>query len=54
MKENKYIAKQADAKGYVSYTKDEHEVWHDLFTQQMDLLANRACPKYLQGIEAWG
>jgi phenylalanine-4-hydroxylase len=54
LKSSKYIAKQADLQGYVTYTNEEQAVWHDLFTQQMDLLQNRACPEYLQGIEALG
>lgn len=54
MKNSKYTAKPADSEGYVTYTEKEHAVWHDLYTRQMPLLENRACPEYLQGIKALG
>lgn len=54
MKESKYQAKQPDSKGFVKYSDEEQAVWYDLYTRQMPLLAERACPEYLAGIEALG
>lgn len=54
MKNSKYTAKTPDRQGYVSYTDAEHAVWHDLYTRQIALLSDRACPEYLEGIEALG
>ncbi len=32
------------------YTKDDHEVWRDLYERQAGLLPGRACNAYLQGM----
>lgn len=47
----KYIAKTPDAKGYVDYTAEENQVWHDLFVRQQQVVINRASDEFIQGIE---
>lgn len=54
MKQSKYKSKKPDDKGWVAYSDEENSVWHDLFVRQMQLLQNRACQEYLEGIEALG
>ncbi len=54
MKQSKYVSKKPDAKGFVAYTDEENAVWGELFNRQMNLLSNRACPEYLEGIRKLG
>lgn len=54
MKKTKYISKKPDENGFVAYSADENSVWHDLYVRQMQLLENRACQEYLDGIQALG
>ena len=54
MKQSKYTSKTPDEKGFVAYTPEENGVWHDLYNRQMDLLKDRACQEYLDGIKALG
>lgn len=39
-------------KHWVSYTEDDHAVWHELYERQMALLRGRACDDYLAALEA--
>jgi len=34
-----------------AYTEDEHAVWRELYTQQINVLANRAVPEFYEGLE---
>jgi len=51
MKKSQYVSKKPNAQGFVDYTDEENETWKILYERQMDLLQNRACKEYLQGIE---
>src|SRR5574337_2156008 len=48
---NPYVAKHPDANGYIAYTADENEVWHDLIIRQLKIVKHRACQEYLDGLE---
>lgn len=54
MKQSKYVSKKPDSNGFVAYTEAENAVWTELFNRQMQLLSNRACKEYLDGIKALG
>ena len=47
-----YVAKESDAQGYVHYDTEENRVWEDLIIAQREVVKNRACHEYLQGLEA--
>lgn len=49
---SKYISHQPDAKGFVNYSQQEHQVWEKLFTRQLELLPNRACDEFIHGLKA--
>ena len=34
-----------------AYTEDEHAIWRELYTQQINVLANRAVPEFYEGLE---
>ncbi len=45
-----YISHQPDASGFITYSAEENAVWHTLFTRQFQLLENRACHEFIQGL----
>jgi len=49
-KETNYVAKAANAQGYVDYMPAENEVWQTLITRQMDIIQNRACDEFIEGL----
>jgi phenylalanine-4-hydroxylase len=42
-KSSKYVAKQADANGFIRYTDEEHAVWRDLIVPQRERVRGYAC-----------
>ena len=36
---------------YPNYTSEEHETWNLLYKKQMELLPNRACQEFLEGLK---
>ncbi len=50
----KYTAKKPDAHGFIDYTDSENEVWKALYNRQYPLVAQRAHPAYLKGLEILG
>jgi phenylalanine-4-hydroxylase len=51
---SKYISKQADKNGIISWSDDENARWQRLYERQMKLLQGRACDQYMQGVELLG
>lgn len=47
---SRYIAHTPDEQGMVSYTTQEHQVWHILFERQIKLLPGRACDEFVSGL----
>ena len=50
-KTTKYAAKVPDENGIIPYTDEEHSVWHDLIVQQTQLIENRVCKEYIDGLD---
>lgn len=50
-KPSKYVAKPVDSDGNASYTKEENQIWHDLYIRQYPIVQHRACQEYLDGIQ---
>ena len=46
-----YVAKEPDKNGLFHYTNEENRVWHDLYERQINVIKNRACREYCEGIE---
>ena len=45
-----YLAREADAQGFIDYPASEHQIWHDLIVRQQAALPGRACQEYLDGL----
>lgn len=50
-KATKYVSKQPDENGFIHWSDDEHQIWHDLVTRQLGCIKGRACDEYIQGLE---
>lgn len=48
---SRYTAHQPDALGYVQYSKEEHAIWHYLFTRQRQIIHGRAVPEFVRGLK---
>lgn len=47
----KYKAKALDEGGFIAWSDEENQVWHDLIIRQKKLIKNRACDEYIKGLE---
>lgn len=45
-----YKAKAPDANGIIPYTAEEDSVWRDLYARQIQVIENRACEEYIEGL----
>ena len=50
-KGTKYVARKPDERGIVHYSDDEHAVWNELITRQLEIVQGRACQEFLDGLE---
>ena len=51
-KQSKYVARQADADGFIHYTDEEHARWQTLMRRQADPLKRYAAPVYLDALQS--
>jgi phenylalanine-4-hydroxylase len=49
--ETKYIAKKPDKNGVIHWTEEENETWSILYHRQMEIIKNRACDEFLEGLD---
>lgn len=45
-----YVAKLPDENGWIAYTEEENKTWQFLIHRQMEVVQQRACNAYLQGL----
>lgn len=51
MTQTQYVARTPDARGFIDYSAQDHDVWHTLIERQLKVIEGRACQEYLDGIE---
>lgn len=47
----KYISKLPDENGYIAYTEEENQMWSELITTQLEIIPDRACKEFHQGLK---
>ena len=47
-----YVSRQPDKHGRIRYTDEENAIWHDLISRQVPMLPGRACPQWINAMEA--
>ncbi len=50
-KSSKYEAKIPDDNGIIHYTDDEHAIWAELYDRQIDIIQNRVCDQFFNGLK---
>jgi len=50
-KKTNYVSRSPDSDGYINWSEDENNIWRQLYARQIELLKNRACDQYMQGIK---
>jgi phenylalanine-4-hydroxylase len=45
-----YVSRQPDANGIIHYSEEENKTWHDLYQRQIEIIQNRACDEYINGL----
>jgi phenylalanine-4-hydroxylase len=50
-KASKYVAREPDASGHVTYTEDEHRIWAELYARQAQVIRGKVCDEFMQGLE---
>lgn len=53
-KESTYTAKLPEPDGSYLYSREEDQIWSELYSRQMKLLQGKACDEYLAGVETLG
>ena len=48
---SKYVSKIPDSNGNCSYTDEENNIWSILINRQLEIVKNRACQEYLDGLK---
>lgn len=51
-KSSKYEAKVPDDNGIIPYTDEEHRIWAELYRRQMEIIPDRVCNEFMQGLDA--
>ena len=47
-----YVSRQPDKHGRIRYTDEENAIWQDLISRQVPMLPGRACPQWIDAMEA--
>jgi phenylalanine-4-hydroxylase len=50
MKNTNYQSYAPDENGYIKYSTEENETWAILFNRQIEIIKDRACNEYLEGL----
>lgn len=48
---NKYISKKPDENGFIDWSEEENQIWHDLVIRQLNSIDGRACDEYISGLD---
>lgn len=51
-KSTQYEAKVPDENGVIHYTDEEHAVWKELYARQIEIIKNRVCDPFFDGLNA--
>ncbi len=53
-KKTKYVSRQSDENGLITWSDSENKVWEKLYQRQIELLPGRACDQYMKGLDLLG
>ncbi|WP_255391726.1 phenylalanine 4-monooxygenase [Photobacterium atrarenae] len=47
----KYVSKKPDESGFIHWSPEEDQIWHDLVSRQLSCIEGRACDEYIAGLK---
>ena len=48
---SKYTSRTMDNNGYISWSKEENEIWSVLIKQQIECIKGKACDEFIEGLD---
>lgn len=46
----KYVSRQSDEQGFIAWSAEENQIWHELITRQLRCIEGKACDEYMAGL----
>ncbi len=50
-KSSTYVSKQSDESGFIHWTDEENQIWHELITRQLECIKGKACDEFFEGLD---
>lgn len=50
-KATKYVSKLPNEQGSIEWTSEENQIWRDLYSRQIDIVGERACDEFTEGLK---
>lgn len=50
-KTSTYVSKQSDDSGFIQWTDEENQIWHELITRQLECIKGKACDEFFEGLD---
>lgn len=50
-KTSKYVSRKSDENGYIHWSDEENQIWHELITRQLAVIKGKACDEYMAGLD---
>lgn len=49
-KSSSYVSRQSDENGFIAWSDEENQIWHELITRQLSVIEGKACAEFMQGL----
>mgnify|MGYP005990647121 CR=1 FL=1 len=50
-KQSTYTSRQSDENGFIHWSDEENNIWHELITRQLECIKGKACDEFFIGLE---
>ena len=50
-KSSKYVSRQSDETGFIAWSDEENQIWHELISRQLGVVEGKACDEYMAGLQ---
>ncbi|WP_273022662.1 phenylalanine 4-monooxygenase [Rheinheimera sp.] len=50
-KSSKYVSRQSDETGFIAWSDEENQIWHELISRQLSVVEGKACDEYMAGLQ---
>ncbi|CAM3859206.1 phenylalanine 4-monooxygenase [Rheinheimera salexigens] len=49
-KSSSYVSKQSDENGFIAWSDEDNQIWHELITRQLSVIEGKACNEFMHGL----